>query len=57
MTDREQLEAFANDIGNLVYRYRDEFDLTVAAMVGVLECAKHDIMECAGGDEYEIDIE
>ena len=49
MTDREQLEAFANDIGNLVYRYRDEFDLTVAAMVGVLECAKFDIMECWRG--------
>ena len=57
MTDREQLEAFANDIGSLVYRYRDEFDLTVAAMVGVLECAKYDIMDCAGGDEFEIELE
>ena len=57
MTEREQVMAFAADLEKLVYRYRDEFDLTVASMVGALECAKYEIMECAGGDEFEIDLD
>jgi len=46
MTEREQVEAFSDDLEKLIYRYRDEFDLTIASMVGVLECAKFEIGVC-----------
>lgn len=36
MDDREQIVAFSNDVDRLVDRYRDEFDMTYAAAVGVL---------------------
>jgi len=59
MTDREQVMAFAADLEALVYRYRDEFDITVASLVGVLECAKYEVLLSAGegDDEFEIDFE
>ena len=43
MDDREQIKAFADDLDNLVNRYADEFDMTYAAVVGVL-CMKINIM-------------
>lgn len=36
MSDQEQIFAFADDIDQLVQRYRDEFEMTYAAVVGVL---------------------
>lgn len=36
MTEKEQVTAFANDIDKLVERYKQEFDMTYAAAVGVL---------------------
>ncbi len=41
MSDKEQLDAFADDLEALVNRYRSEFDLTVGAVVGALEIQKH----------------
>ncbi len=43
MTDGEQIDAFAGDLARLIDRYRSEFNLTVAAAIGVLELAKLDI--------------
>ncbi len=57
MTEREQVEAFANELGSLIYRYRDEFDLTVASMVGVLECAKLMVYEDGGDINFEVELE
>jgi hypothetical protein len=57
MTEQEQVEAFSDDLDKLIYRYRDEFDLTVASMVGVLECAKFEVLLNSGGDEYEVTLE
>jgi len=57
MTEREQVMAFAEDLEKLVYRYRDEFDITVASLVGVLECAKYEVLLSAGGDDDEFEIE
>jgi hypothetical protein len=57
MTEREQVMAFAGDLEALVYRYRDEFDITVASLVGVLECAKYEVLLSAGGDEDEFEVE
>ena len=41
MTDKEQITHFANDIDNLVDRYRSEYDMTYAAIVGVLQMKSH----------------
>lgn len=36
MDDKQQVAAFSDDVDRLVNRYRDEFDMTYAAAVGVL---------------------
>jgi len=37
MTDKDQIDHFANDVDKLVERYRSEYDLTYAAVIGTLE--------------------
>ena len=37
MSEEEQISALADDLDALVGRYRDEFDLSVAAVIGVLQ--------------------
>ena len=39
----DQIDAFSDDLYRLIDRYRSEFDLTVASVLGVLELAKLDI--------------
>jgi hypothetical protein len=41
MDGREQIEAFAEDLDRLIERYRSEFDLTYAAVVGALTIKSH----------------
>lgn len=43
MTQEEQTDAFATELDSLIARYRSEFNLTVASVVGALELAKMDI--------------
>ena len=58
MTEREQVDAFAEDLGKLIDRYRSEFDLTIAGIIGVLECAKHEIWDSIDdGGDFEIEFE
>lgn len=40
MSNDDQVMAFADDLDKLVQRYRIEFDLNFAAVVGVLEAKK-----------------
>lgn len=37
MDSTEQIDAFAEDLAKLLARYADEFDLSYAAIVGVLQ--------------------
>lgn len=37
MTDREQTEHFANELGNLIDRFRSEYEITLAAVIGTLQ--------------------
>ena len=37
MTDSEQTQAFADDLDKLVERYRQEFEVTYAQIVGTLQ--------------------
>lgn len=43
-TQSEQQEAFCNDLTALVGRYRQEFDLTYASIIGCIEVVKTDLM-------------
>lgn len=44
MTEREQIEALAEDLDKLISRYCEEFDLTTASAVGVLSFKIHTLM-------------
>lgn len=44
MTHREQESAFADDLNKLIDRYRFEFDLTYAQMVGLLTITSHNLL-------------
>jgi uncharacterized protein YejL (UPF0352 family) len=45
MTDAEQIAALATDLQRVLDRYRAEFDLTVAAAIGVLEVLKLELFQ------------
>jgi hypothetical protein len=40
MDGAEQIAAFEADMRALIHRYRSEFDLTLAAAIGTIECVK-----------------
>lgn len=44
MNHREQIDAFSNDLFNLIDRYRSEFELPLASVVGTLELASHHLL-------------
>lgn len=55
MSDKEQIDHFANDIDNLVDRYRSEYEMSYAAFVGVLQMKIHLLCDEASerGDEVD----
>lgn len=57
MTPQEQENAFADDLGKLIDRYITEFDLTVASLIGVLECTKLELWEDGREPDYIIELE
>jgi len=52
MTQEEQVEAFTFELDNLIDRYTQEFDLTLASVIGVLECMKLEIWDDSKGEQY-----
>lgn len=56
MSDREQLDAFSNDLDVLVTRYIREFELSTAGAIGVLALKQHAMARWAF-DENEKDDE
>lgn len=53
MNDKEQIEAFAEDLARLIRRYCEEFDLSTAGAIGVLEMTKHELIAFALKEEEE----
>lgn len=57
MTTREQIEAFAGELDNLIERFELEFDLPNVAVVGVLTLKTHALLnhqlQQAGEDDDE----
>lgn len=45
MSDSEQIQAFANDLDKLVERYRCEFEVTFAGIVGTLQFKQFLLMQ------------
>lgn len=56
MTEGQQISAFADDVDRLVDRYRSEFDMTYAAVVGVL-FMKAQLLCIEAGEDGEVDGE
>lgn len=55
MNDKEQTEAFANDLDKLVERYRQEFEMSYAATVGTLQMKIHLLCNEAQDRKDELD--
>lgn len=56
MTGNEQVQALADDLGRLIDRYRQEFELSLAAVVGTLHVVAHELIHeaiAAKGNEGE----
>ena len=53
MSEKEQIDNFANDVDRLVERYRSEYEISYASVVGVLQMKIHLVCQEAGerGDE------
>jgi len=45
MTEKEQTDHFADDLDKLVDRYRSEYEITYASIVGVLQMKSHLLCE------------
>jgi len=51
MSHGKQIDALYNDLDRVIERYRLEFDLPLASVVGTLEVLKQDIISrCGSGD-------
>lgn len=59
MKESKQIEMFTDELDKLTSRYVSEFDLTVASMVGVLQCQIHQLIQSAliSDDEEDEDEE
>jgi hypothetical protein len=57
MTPQEQENAFADDLTKLIDRYITEFDLTVASLIGVLECTKLELWKDGREPAYLVELE
>lgn len=54
MNYHEQTDAFTMELDNLVNRFRDEFDLNLQTIIGVLETKKIELtLDC--GMDFEMD--
>lgn len=55
MTEKEQTDHFANEIDRLVDRYRSEYEMSYASVVGVLQMKIHLLCDEASERSDEVD--
>ena len=53
MDNGEQIQQFQNKLDKLVDIYADEFDLSIAAMIGTLMCKIYELLANQEDDEGE----
>ena len=51
MDNGEQIEQFQNKLDKLVDTYTEEFDLSIAAMIGILMCKIYELLANSNDDE------
>ena len=57
-TYEDQIDLFNNDLQNLIYRYKSEYDLHDETLIGCIEAAKLAVMDSFTIDfEGDIDLE
>lgn len=44
MKESKQIEAFQDELNKLIERFSDEFDLTLASMIGVMRVTIHELI-------------
>lgn len=55
MTETDQINHFADDLDNLVDRYRNEYDISYAAIVGTLHMKAHLLCDEASDRSEELE--
>ena len=53
MDNGEQIEQFQNKLDKLVNTYTEEFDLSIAAMIGTLMCKIYELLANSNDDEED----
>ena len=53
MKESKQIQVFQDELNKLVERFSDEFDLTLASMIGVMHVTIHEIIERTINQEEE----
>jgi hypothetical protein len=56
MDNGEQIQQFQNKLDKLVDTYTEEFDLSIAAMIGILMCKIYEILSNANDDEDDEEL-
>ena len=51
MKEKDQIGHFDDDMDKLISRYTDEFDLSLASMIGVLMCKVYELIANSDNDE------
>lgn len=58
MTNQDASQQLKNELQNIIYRYSQESDVTIAEAIGVLELVKIELIDeamCDDGDDNEAD--
>jgi hypothetical protein len=56
MDNGEQIEQFQNKLDRLVDTYTEEFDLSIAAMIGILMCKIYELLANSNDDEDDEEL-
>jgi len=56
MDNGEQIQQFQNKLDRLVDTYTEEFDLSIAAMIGILMCKIYEILADANDDKDDEEL-
>jgi hypothetical protein len=57
MKESKQIEAFQDELNRLIERFADEFDLTLASMIGVMHVTIHELIVNTMNQDQEEDDE
>jgi len=56
MDNGEQIQQFQKKLDKLVDTYADEFDLSIAAMIGILMCKIYELLANANDEEDDEEL-